>query len=219
MSDVKRCVQCGLLKEEEAFRRYTYSKEKDTKGRYRVCKSCEAINSAYKRAKQWEAEHDKKYSDNLIAIEPVQEFSTHRKNVELIRRTEKLYELLESRGLRIPVYREEIKQEQPDNIDQLFTFYTEAATPSAPARQPIEQGAIPDELNHWLTMDSQEWRDNNISPEYLQETVYESLKAKYRPQIGIDKEKLIPIFDDTYKEILNSILHRFDDYEEEYIDG
>ena len=53
-------------------------------------------------------------------------------------------------------------------------------------------------------------------PEYLQETVYESLKAKYRPQIGVDKQTYLPIYDDTYKNVLNQILRRFDDYEEAY---
>jgi hypothetical protein len=74
---------------------------------------------------------------------------------------------------------------------------------------------VPDELQHWLTVDTQEWKKDNISPEYLQETVYESLKAKYRPQVGVNKETFVPIYDDTFKAVLNQILRRFDDYEEE----
>lgn len=77
---------------------------------------------------------------------------------------------------------------------------------------------VPHELQYWLDVDALEWADNDISPEYLQETIYESLKAKYRPQIGIDKELYLPIYDDTYRDVLNAILRRFDEYEETYID-
>ena len=53
-----------------------------------------------------------------------------------------------------------------------------------------------------------------MSPEYLQETVYESLKAKYRPQTGFNRDTGMPIYDDTYKAELNQILRLFDEYEE-----
>ena len=66
----------------------------------------------------------------------------------------------------------------------------------------------------WLEQDVNEWVENGLSPEYLQETVYESLKAKYRPQLGYDSERGLPIYDDTFKDVLNQILRRFDDYED-----
>ena len=44
--------------------------------------------------------------------------------------------------------------------------------------------------------------------------MYESLKAKYRPQLGYDSERGLPIYDDTFKDVLNQILRRFDDYED-----
>ena len=47
MSKVKRCVQCGILKEEDEFRPYTYSKSKGTSGRYRILK---AETISYRRA-------------------------------------------------------------------------------------------------------------------------------------------------------------------------
>lgn len=76
---------------------------------------------------------------------------------------------------------------------------------------------IPDELIYWLEVDMAEWHSQDMSPEFLQETVYESLKRAYRPQLGIDKERYIPIYDDTYKNVLNDILRRFDEYEESYL--
>ena len=65
-----------------------------------------------------------------------------------------------------------------------------------------------------LDQDPSEWVEKGLSPEYLQETVYESLKAKYRPQLGYDSERGLPIYDDTFKDVLNQILRRFDDYED-----
>ena len=50
MADMKRCIQCGLLKNVDEFRRYTYAKEKDTDGRYRLCKQCEATNTTYRKS-------------------------------------------------------------------------------------------------------------------------------------------------------------------------
>ena len=66
--------------------------------------------------------------------------------------------------------------------------------------------------------DPAEWQEEssvlNTSGDHLQ-----SLKAKYRPQTGVDKETYLPIYDDTYREVLNQILRKFDDYEEQYAGG
>lgn len=202
MSEVKRCVQCGMLKEEGAFRKYTYSKTKGTEGRYRICKSCEAINQAYRRA---HATIDETGFVNILT-------EGRGKAIEIIRQTDKLYAVLEARGLRVPpkvVSRP--KEETVNAVDSLLEFY-EAEVPTISTDMiPTD---IPDELQSWLEADMQEWLDNNLSPEYLQETIYESLKAKYRPQVSINKDTFMPIYDDTYKAILNQILRRFDDYEE-----
>ena len=109
-----------------------------------------------------------------------------------------------------------LKEENP--LDKLLSFYeatdTNRGIPAtqSPSSLPIN---MPDELKEWLNSEMSVWSEAGISPEYLQETVYESLKAKYRPQIGVDKETYLPIYDDTYKTVLNDILKRFDDYEEE----
>lgn len=65
------------------------------------------------------------------------------------------------------------------------------------------------DLHEWLTKDL-----SRYTPEELEE-VYDELKAKYRPRIGTDNEYL-PVYDNTHKEVLDKILVRFDDYEEEY---
>ncbi len=206
MSEVKRCVQCGLLQEADAFRKYTYSRTNNTEGRYRICRKCEAINTAYRHAKQWESEHPMPSFDDI---------DTAQKMHEVVVKTEVLYATLEKRGLRVPTVKVSARHDAAtlDAIDSIMSFYKEDVLV-----QPVEMSAseVPDELQHWLDEDSQIWKDNDIAPEYLQETVYESLKAKYRPQIGVDKQSYLPIYDDTYKSVLNKILRRFDDYEEEY---
>ena len=35
----------------------------------------------------------------------------------------------------------------------------------------------------------------------------------------MDKETYLPIYDDTYKDVLNQILRKFDYYEEQYAGG
>lgn len=90
-------------------------------------------------------------------------------------------------------------------------FYADPATPITTTVE-LSEAALPKDLEHWLSVDTSEWRD--MSPEYLQETVYESLKAKYRPQTGVDPNTSLPIYDNTYRDVLNQILRRFDDYEE-----
>lgn len=189
MSKVKRCVQCGLLKEEEDFRKYTYSRTNDTEGRYRLCKSCEAINASYRRAK--------------TGLPNIAEAMY---NIDKI---DKLYATLKARGLRVPTTTD---SDEPDAVDKLLAFYEDPANNKT---LPAVKVVIPDELQEWLDAPMSVWKDANISPEYLQETVYESLKAKYRPQVGVDRTTFLPIYDDTYKEVLNNILRRFDDYEEE----
>mgnify|MGYP000980877160 CR=1 FL=1 len=203
MANVKRCVQCGILKDADGFRKYTYSKANNTEGTYRICRTCEAINAAYRRAQQYLKENS--YSDINGDV--------YCRMQEIVTNSEALYETLKERGLRVPAKRpiQQVAKEDPlASITKLMDFYVEE--PTTTVDMPVEN--VPDELQKWLTMSTAEWKDAGISPEYLQETVYESLKAKYRPQTGVNKETFMPMYDDTYKEVLNKILHRFDDYEE-----
>lgn len=198
MAEVKRCKQCGLLKDIEEFRQYTYSKKNETGGRFSTCRSCESINSKYMKLKA--------SGEDSPEIEQI----------------EKLYNILESQGFHTPLSRLQ-STEQPKTtvdlaVDKLLRFYGD--TPRTVVKPvvvlPTETKTdIPVELTHWLNESSEDWIQKGLSPEFLQETIYESLKAKYRPQVGFDQEKFVPIYDDTYRDVLNDILRRFDDYEEE----
>lgn len=215
MSDVKRCTQCGMLKDAEEFRQYTYSKAKGTAGRFRICRSCESVNSTYKRVcRQLKNMGHTVYGKDIELYHALQNAKEEIEN---------MYDLLDKHGLRTPrridPYRVESVPAAPSAIEQtikqLSTFYAEPNTP--PVRNVSVSVEIPEELQAWLNADPNEWAEKELSPEYLQETIYESLKAKYRPQTGVDKETYLPIYDDTYKDTLNQILRKFDDYEEQYV--
>lgn len=220
MADMKRCTQCGLLKNVEEFRRYTYAKEKDTDGRYRLCKQCEATNTTYRKiCKQLDAFKDEVTGDFSFTPSTKETFYRLNKSKE---RIELLYDMLSARGLRVPTRKvpDDPNASVLDTVDKLFAMYGE--TPSATtvtATVVATPDELPDELQAWLDADPAEWQERELSPEYLQETIYESLKAKYRPQTGVDKETYLPIYDDTYREVLNQILRKFDDYEEQYAGG
>ena len=206
MANVKRCIQCGMLKAEEDYREYTYSKANGTSGRYRVCKECEALNSRYKRLLKQNTLYDEAIVTELHNIEDC-------------------YRILMQKGLRTPLNntsKVSTKTPESDTVEKLKSFYQSVpvtAPRTAIAPEMLAAHGLPDDLMHWLMCPVSDWEENNLSPEYLQETIYESLKAKYRPQLGFDAEKGIPVYDNTYKDTLNEILRRFDDYEETYAES
>lgn len=193
-----------MLKEETCFRPYTHSRGKSEPSRYRICRDCESINTTYRRARE---QLDK---GGLSLAESSQLSETVSKILQL-------YRALEAKGLQVPEYGVKKKKSAAETaVDKLLAFYGQQ--PQEQARQstvdiPMEID-IPDDLKVWLEQDVNEWNEKGLSPEYLQETVYESLKAKYRPQLGYDSERGLPIYDDTFKDVLNRILKRFDDYED-----
>lgn len=207
--EMKRCIQCGMLKDAKNFRPYTYAKEKNTTGRFRICRSCESINTIYKQL-------CKKLDGNDYTIGS----SEHEMAVAQREQIRQMYLALEQHGLRTPLQAERERKKPvvdpiQDTIQQLTMFYAEPVPTTAP-RIDLSPEDIPGELRSWLDAPMEDWVSHDLSPEYLQETIYESLKAKYRPQTGVDKETYLPIYDDTYKDVLNQILRRFDDYEEQY---
>lgn len=205
MATMKRCKQCGILKESEEFRQYTYAKEKETAGRYCTCKACENINQKYKRA-LFTVENSKVDDTE----EQYEEFKRAR---EVVMKTEMLYEVLRMRGLHVAVGAKKEAKVSIDAVDAMLAFYVEPEKPKVLTAIPVPL-SIPDDLAEWLKGSFEEWMEAGLSPEYLQETVYESLKAKYRPQTGFDTTRGLPIYDDTYKATLNDILRNFDDYED-----
>lgn len=229
MAEMKRCKQCGVLKDVGAFRPYTYSKQKGTEGRFRICRQCENINSTYRRLVT-EREKFRNEETGGYSFAPHQTAYWHSLVAE-IEKIESIYKLLEARGYSVPTTKQAegpvmlVTPKIDSYLDQLNSFYgvrggeetTEdkpvAAKPTAPALEPEEMD-VPSDLQRWLDMRVEDFAMSGLTPDYLQETVYESLKAKYRPQIGTDPATFLPVYDDTYKNVLNQILRKFDDYED-----
>ena len=87
------------------------------------------------------------------------------------------------------------------SLDNLIDVFSEHAKNKA---------AVPSELSGWLTADLTD------TPEYYMDVVYEQLIEAYRPVLKIDQSTLNPVYDDTYKDILDKILSRFCAYEDTY---
>lgn len=211
MHEVKKCVQCNELKDVTEFREYTHSRknaDKTEAARYRICKSCENINSRYNKAKA--------VLVTGLSGDYKEEERWWKANSE-VNKIDMLYDALELRGLRTPRTGKVDKTTSIDEVDRLLDKIAqeEKVLPTVKEVAIVDVANIPTELQFWL---GDVWKAENQSPEFFQETIYESLKAKYRPQIGVDKEKGIIIHDDTYKQVLNDILRNFDDYEDNYVE-
>ena len=94
------------------------------------------------------------------------------------------------------------------DLDALIGKY-EAIT-NVPNVHVDEYAEVPLELSRWLTCELTD------EPDMYIDDVYESLCKTYRPVLSINKETMTPVYDDTYKGLLDAILKRFYDYEDKY---
>ena len=211
MADLKRCRQCGMLKDVEDFRKYTYSRVNDTEGRYSTCKSCESINTRLTKLEKNIADVEERMCTEFLDMSKYNAWQNERDDIL------KLYDALESRGLHTPRVGKAPAESAPATslqVSKLLEFYDEKPSQCVQTYIPPVDQEVPAELSRWLAGTPEEWEEAGMSPEYLQETIYESLKAKYRRQTGVDQNTYLPIYDDSFKSILNDILRLFDDYEE-----
>lgn len=186
----KVCKQCGEVKPLEQFRPYYGGR----KGTYTTCKTCERINSREKYLAS------KAANDTLIEAEQIE-----------LQKIHQLWDYQTQMGLCPP--RKVSGKATPLDLDAMLESYKDQAN-KAKSVLPLNSSiTVPAELINWLTCELTE------SPEHYQEEVYYNLKAKYRPQLLIDKETHLPIYDDTYREVLDKIAARFDEYEDTYYDN
>ena len=187
--NAKRCKQCGEIKPIEQFRKYYGGR----KGHYTTCKTCEKINS---RAKYLTNKGDKCSEAERTELAKIHE----------------LWDAQRAAGLQPP--RENTGRKVPlsKSLDDMIGKYKQQAEALQEIVQVVDVPNIPAELSRWLTEPLTE------EPEYYQDEIYEQLKAKFRPKIKIDHDTMLPIYDDTYKPILDKILERFYDYEDTYYD-
>lgn len=157
------------------------------KGHYNTCKFCERINSR------------EKYLANKDTLTQAEDEELH-----------KIYKLWEYQmvlGLRPPRFTKGKATPLSESLDDIIDVYASKANV---VKELTEDSEAPAELVNWLVTELTE------EPEYYQEEIYESLVAKYRPQLRIDPATMLPVYDDTHREMLRKILARFDEYEDSY---
>ncbi len=191
--EVKTCKQCGEIKPLTQFRKYYGGR----KGTYKVCKSCERINS---REKYLRAKGESMNWDEEAELDKIHE----------------LYALQRRMGLQPPT-RQERSVTIKDELDGMLSKYQGMAAQVAEATQKYEGVNVladaPLDLIKWLT------EPLTQEPDYYMDEVYEKLVDTYRPCTGIDKQTMMPVYDNSNKTILDKILERFTDYEDNYYEG
>lgn len=208
--DLKKCKQCGKWKALDDFRVYSNRDSYHTK-----CKKCESLNASRIRL-------EKKVQSDAATTE----------DQETLSNIYKLYEVQRGLGLKPPtvtsnaplsVVVESALAEYSSYSDKaLQTGSAAAPTPTTPTTTPTtpnEQATSTDdsELQEWLTKDLSNI-DLAADEDYL-DNIMDKLDKKYRPIVGRDEFTLKPIYDETYRDLLNDISERFDKYTEEFWNG
>ena len=124
-------------------------------------------------------------------------------DLEEIARIEELYDTLRELGLEPPRYGAGSVSTVSSLVEDLLQKKMQQQ-----AAYKKEQFGVPTELAEWLSMPLTE------EPEYY-EDVYFKLREKYMPVIGTNPDATLK-YDETYKDILEAILERFDKYEDNY---
>lgn len=161
------------------------------KGTYTVCKNCEKINAR--------AKYLRRKGDEISDVEATE-----------LDKIERLYEAQRAAGLQPPKSDQGRSKPVVDNLDDMINKYTDMAI-----MQTVDAGRdvppVPADLQKWLTEQLTE------EPDYYLDEIYEELKKIYRPLLCVTKDRQ-PVYDDTYKDVLEQILTRFYEYEESYWD-
>ncbi len=130
--------------------------------------------------------------------------------MEEIKSIEELYELLRDLGLEPPKYGAGTSSTVYSVVEELLKRkMNQIAERKAQLEEVGVETDTPTELAEWLT------RPLTEKPEYY-EDVYFKLREKYMPVIGVNPDAT-PKYDETYKEIMDQILERFDEYEDNYV--
>jgi len=185
----KICKQCGEERPNEQYRKYYGGR----KGRYNTCVHCEKVNS---RAKYLISKGERRSEDETVELNKIQA----------------LYDMQRTIGLQPP--REQSGRAIPlaDTLDEMLDKYAARVAAVESIEADGENIATTDELTDWLVAELTE------DPEHYLDEVYEHLREKFRPVLNIDPATKLPVYDDTYKPMLDRILERFNTYEDEYYD-
>ena len=244
VSNYKKCLQCGCILPLDSFK-IKRTRADGTKARSRYCRECEVDTRNYLALiDQQETtglmpmqERELAKLNQVFAMLEKQGLSTPLSRTPAVQPTNKpnhLDALMEHYGNDANAY----QQKTPATVVQLPSNVTPKAISTISEASAIvcsmagiecTQGTVntitepeipadtPADLKMWLETPFETWREQSLTPEYLNEIVYPTLKAQYRPETGWDAVKLVQTYDDTYKQVLNQISQRFWDYEDWFI--
>lgn len=153
---MKRCRQCGEIKQDIEFRPYYGNRATEKRGRYKICKTCEAINARHKYLLRKPSVSDAEQQE--------------------INKIEELYEALREEGLQPPAKRKpstDIQDAVSDLLERSKERKERVKEVDAALDTPVE---LLDWLNHDLS---------SFDPDQLEE-ISDKLIIKYKPQIGVD---------------------------------
>lgn len=172
----------------EMFRNY-YKRDgsgEQSDSTYKTCMSCEKINARFRYLQ------NKGTSGKSLTVGETDD----------LRKIQTLYELLHKKGLSTPLFKS-----QSFTIDLDAEITKHHADLVRLAGQGVKE-QVPLELQEWLLKDLEDYDEDAL------ESIGDELIAKYRPVLRLD-ENYNPVYNETYRDVLNQILKRFDDH----IDG
>lgn len=181
------CKQCGMEKALDQFRAYYGGR----KGHYKICKTCEKINSRkkYLVAKKVRSEADEQELQDIYA----------------------LYDKQRSLGLAPPKDKGKrsniVLKEELERYEALVPAVVEEDT-----FVPTPDNPVPPDILVWLNTPI---CDLTEIPDYYYD-IHDELVNKYNPVTHLDPDTLKAVRKQTYKEELSKILMMFDSYNDSY---
>lgn len=240
MTEYRKCAQCGRVLPEDNYK-IKYTRKNGTYCRNRFCRACEDDTRTYNRLLKL-TEEEASYPYNMQQLADYnkafqrleqQGLSTplsrqkraKPKKLSILERIDEL----EMQGIlskentskveSTPYFKKPALEPAVSPIE--FTEHDIVIEDTVDVATTIPDGTnVPQELLQWLHPNEaqllvfDEWQKLGYEPGYLNEMVYPTLKAAFRPEIGWNDETMAPIYDDTFKEVLNAISKMFWDYED-----
>lgn len=213
VTNYKKCAQCGCVLPEDAYKIKYVSKKSGKISRNRFCRNCEEDTRQYNQLTNVSSLEELNHDDQKKLEAFIHAFTA-----------------LERQGLSTPLSRNAIVKtaahvaifERLSILQEqgIIEKTEEPVTTTVPASNGYTTEVLPVDLRKWLSEPASEilfiewYEKQHFTAEYLNNVVYPTLKAAYRPEIGWNDETMAPLYDDTYKSALNDISNLFWAYED-----
>lgn len=210
---MKRCVQCGEILPLTRFR--VARKHKDgTSATRKYCKACEYANNKFnvlskKRAAEGLSTEEAGVFNKLLMLFDLYAHNGNEIGSQVYLTKHRNCSVKVAIGLPERIDLQILKQLETKEINMEIyktpeaTEYTVGIDPSLLDK--------PD-FKIWFDEKFEDWDKKKLVPSFLN-AVLKDLKSKYKPQIGYNEEKGLPIYDETYKEVLSRLATKMTDYD------